>query len=252
MEDTHKKVLIVVVILVVVVGVAIYVTLNGQQSRRGSTPPAGERGVGTETGERADSGAESDREASEETRQLIEEVQQRSAERGTTTATRGGTEVTWEDDEEGTSTETRTGVRVAEGGSPIDAETGRVVTEEGEETDASAEPGSANAPKQSFTVDEEDVPERAIKMRITPDNIDPEQFTVSAGQAVAISVTAAGDATEIFRFVDESLQSIGVGVSPGKTRVISFNAPDEPGEYTYYSDVADHRSQGAEGVMIVE
>jgi plastocyanin len=190
-----------------------------------------------------------DEEAAEETRKLIEEATQKAEEAGETS---NRNTVTWTDEGEGTSTATRTGVRIADGGSPIDSQSGKVMTEDGKEADNSADPGTPEAPTQSFITSEEDLPESVIKMRITPTSIEPAEFSVNPGQAVALSVTAAGDATEIFRFDDPSLKAVAVGVAPGKTRVITFNAPTEEGEYTYYSDVANHRARGAEGVMIVE
>lgn len=240
MEDTKKKALIVVAILVVV-GVGGYFLLSNQSVQEALQPSDQE---GEQSDER---GSGEDREVSEETRNLIEDAQRRAGEEDADPRN----VVTWQEEGEGTST-VATGVRVADGSSPINTETGEVMTDEGERADNSAEPGTPGAPGQSFITDSDNAPEGTIKMSITPNSIDPEEFTVSPGEAVSIAVTAAGDATEIFRFDDPSLQGVAVGVAPGKTRIIPFNAPDEAGEYTYYSDVANHRASGAEGVMIVE
>ncbi len=243
MEDTKKKVFIVVAILVVV-GIVGYLLLSNQQVKESLQPQEQQEGENmTEAPE------EMNEEAAKETENLIEEAQQKAQEQGTSTRN----EVTWQEEEgEGTSTKSKTGVRMAEGGSPIDTQTGKVVTEEGEEADNAATPGSPEAPTQSFTTSEEDLPESTVKMQITQSSIDPAEFSVSPGQAVSISVTAAGDATEIFRFDEPSLEAVAVGVAPGKTRAITFNAPTDTGDYTYYSDVANHRALGAKGVMIVE
>jgi plastocyanin len=250
MEDTQKKVLIVVAILVVV-GVAGYFLLSNQNVQE-ALKPSGEKdtpaGSGLDEGE-----TEMGEEASKKTQELIEEVQQKQQEIEAE-GKKSGSKVVQipTDDGDGATTTSTTGVVVAEGSSPIRTDTGEVVTEEGKKADNTATPGTPDAPSQSFTTNEDDLPESTIKMKITPSSIEPAEFTVNAGQAVSLSITAAGDATEIFRFDTEKLKGVAVGVAPGKTRAITFNAPEETGEYTYYSDIANHRTRGAKGVMIVE
>lgn len=245
MEDTQKKVLIVIAILVVV-GIAGYLLLNNQSVQKVLTP-AEDESTPSDQGQIQE---EPGQEATEKTRQLIEEVQ-RQQEENEEAGRQGGGKVVEIPTQDGTTTTTTAGVLVADGSSAIKSDTGEVVTEDGRKANNSAEAGTPDAPSQSFSTNEDDLPESTIKMKITPTGIEPAEFTVSPGQAVSLSVTAAGDATEIFRFDDESLKGVAVGVAPGETRAITFNAP-EAGEYTYYSDVANHRGRGAEGTMIVE
>jgi hypothetical protein len=261
MSETNKKILIVVAILAVV-GVAGYFLLTNQSVQE-ALQPSEEEGNQNEGQPSEQMQQTQGEEASKKTQKLIDDITKKAQE-----AEESGEEETGGrrsdsiveiqqggEETDGTSsatTTTITGVRVAKGTSIINTETGEVVNESGERVKADAEPGTPDAPQQSSWVDGEDLPESTIKMNITPNSIDPAEFSVSPNQAVAISVTAAGDATEIFRFVTEKLQGVAVGVAPGKTRVITFNAPAEPGEYAYYSDVANHRARGAEGVMIVE
>ncbi len=261
MSETNKKVLIVVAILAVV-GVAGYFLLNNQSVRE-TLEPSGERS-GEEQGEEPSEQMKQTQgeEASKKTQKLIEDITRKAqeADDGEDEGEEGDrrsdniVEITRGEDEDGTSsTSTISGVRVAEGSAIINTETGEVVNDSGEKTRNDAEVGESDAPRQSsWLEDEEDLPDSVIRMNITEDSIDPAEFTVSPNQAVAIAVKAAGGATEIFRFDDPSLKGVAVGVSTGKTRVITFNAPSEPGEYTYYSDIANHRARGAEGVMIVE
>jgi len=54
------------------------------------------------------------------------------------------------------------------------------------------------------------------------------------------------------KFVEASLSRIGLGVNPGQTRVITFYAPSEEGEYGFFCAVAGHRSRGEWGMMIVK
>jgi endonuclease YncB( thermonuclease family) len=147
---------------------------------------------------------------------------------------------------------TATGVRPATGCDFINTETGQVVNREGEKVDNSADPGTPEAPGQSGWVDPEKLPAGVVKMDISPDNITPSNIEVESGQAVALSVTASKRATEILKFGDSELSGVAVGVAPEKTRVIVFNASDKAGEYSYYSDMGNHRSKGAEGVMTVK
>jgi plastocyanin len=138
-----------------------------------------------------------------------------------------------------------------EGGSPVDEE-GRVVTEEGEPVDQAAEPGSPEAPRQTAPITEEDVPDTAMKVSVSASGFDPNEFTVRRGAAVTLSVTATDEQTHIFKFSDPSLKGVAVGVGPGETRAITFNAPDERGTYEYFCDVPGHAGRGETGTMIVE
>jgi hypothetical protein len=147
---------------------------------------------------------------------------------------------------------TSSAVVVAEGSNPVDPATGRVLTLEGKPVDETATSGSSYAPRQSVWVNEADLPPELPRVKIYPDRIRPEQMTARAGQPISLAVTAAGEAVEILRFDSPKLRGVVVAVGSGKTRVISFHAPEEPGEYTYYSDMSDHRDQGAEGVLTVE
>ena len=78
----------------------------------------------------------------------------------------------------------------------------------------------------------------------------PDNFTVKAGQVVILVVKGV-DATHVFKFSDPSLKGIAIGVAKGESRGIVFNAPDKPGNYTFYCDVPGHQARGERGVMHV-
>ncbi len=81
-------------------------------------------------------------------------------------------------------------VVVAPQSNPISEKTGEVLTRDGSETAANGtRAGDANAPLQSAPIDASKLPASAIKLTINPDSIVPAEFTVSAGQAVVLSVT---------------------------------------------------------------
>lgn len=134
--------------------------------------------------------------------------------------------------------------------SPVTPEA-QVVTPEGEPVRNDALPGTPEAPQQSNPISEDVLPEETIKLRISPDGITPADFSVSAGSVVVLSVSSVGDQTHVFKFKDPSLEAVAVGVGPGETRAITFNAPGA-GEYEFFCDVPGHAGRGETGVMIVK
>lgn len=146
--------------------------------------------------------------------------------------------------------EVPTGTPAAPQASPI-SEEGEVVTPAGEPVKLNVEPGSPEAPQQSAPLEKKDIPAAAVKITMSPSGISPNIFTAQPGQAVTLSVTADESQTHVFKFDDPSLSAVAVGVGPGETRVISFNAP-KAGEYIFYCDVPGHRGRGELGKMIVK
>ena len=107
-------------------------------------------------------------------------------------------------------------------------------------------------PSQSSPLEQADVPKEAIKISITEQGIVPANFEVKAGEEVILSVSSGDQWTHIFKFKDESLQEVAVGVGPEETRAITFLAPQKKGEYEYYCDVPGHEARGEKGTMIVQ
>jgi plastocyanin len=133
--------------------------------------------------------------------------------------------------------------------SPVTSE-GEVVTKEGKPVRLDVLPGSPEAPQESNPISPEDLPSEAIKLTITAAGISPSSFTVRAGAPVTISVTSGDTQTHIFKFDSPSLSAVAVGVSPGETRAITFNAPGK-GTYGFHCDVPGHASRGETGTMTV-
>lgn len=143
-------------------------------------------------------------------------------------------------------------VVVAPQSNPISEKTGEVLTRDGSAVAATGtRAGDANAPLQSAPIDPNKLPASAIKITINPESIVPATFTVSPGQAIVLSVTAASS-VEVFKFDDLSLSAVAMGLMPRQTLAISFNAPTKIGEYAFYSDFSGHRQSGAVGKMIVK
>ncbi|MBI4034261.1 MAG: cupredoxin domain-containing protein [Candidatus Brennerbacteria bacterium] len=138
----------------------------------------------------------------------------------------------------------------APGASPV-TEGGQVVTPEGAPVRQDVLPGSPEAPQQSNPVSEESLPEETVKLKISASGIAPASFNVKAGSAVVLSVTSVDDQTHVFKFKDPSLQAVAIGVGPGETRAITFNAPKGAGDYDFFCDVPGHEARGERGVMTV-
>jgi uncharacterized cupredoxin-like copper-binding protein len=153
-----------------------------------------------------------------------------------------------EETDQGTVTEK--GVVAAPGTSPISTSTGKVVTQEGVEVKNDVVPGTPEAPQQSNPVSPEALPSAAVKLNVSASGYSPNQFTVKAGAPVTLSVTSDTQ-THIFMFDDPSLSAVAVGVAPGETRAITFNAPTKKGEYTFKCDVPGHAGRGETGKMVV-
>jgi hypothetical protein len=146
-------------------------------------------------------------------------------------------------------------VVVAPGTSAVDMESGKVLTETGKIANNEAQAGSQEAPQQSFPIaNKEELPKSTIKLDVTSSSFTPNTFTVNRGQVVSLAVSNVNETTfsEIFRFDDPSLSGVVLGLAKGETKTITFNAPTKAGEYSFFSDMFDHRAQGAVGKMIVK
>lgn len=120
-----------------------------------------------------------------------------------------------------------------------------------ESIDNAAFPGSPNAPKQSGSLTEREIPKKAIRLTISANGFLPNEFSVKSGDIVTLSIIST-DRTHVFKFDDLSLRGVAIGVTGGEIRAITFKAPFIIGDYTFYCDVPGHRTRGETGVMYVE
>ncbi|MCP6720184.1 MAG: cupredoxin domain-containing protein [Patescibacteria group bacterium] len=167
----------------------------------------------------------------------------------TTVVTEVGTEpevITGEEFEE---LQEETRVLVPEA-SPV-TQDGEVVTQEGAPVKLDVEPGSPEAPQQSNPINEESLPEEAVKLQVSASGFLPSTFKVKTGDTITLSLTTADDRSHIFKFKDPSLSAVAIGVGTSKTRAITFNAPSK-GDYSFFCDVPGHELRGETGVMVVE
>ncbi len=128
----------------------------------------------------------------------------------------------------------------------------KVITTEGIVTENNAVPASPTAPKQTPVIPKESLPASVIKLDVSAAGFSPNSFEVKAGAPVTMAVTSADQSTHVFFFDDASLSAVAIGIDPGTTRAITFNAPSKAGEYTFRCDVPGHAQRGETGKMIVK
>jgi plastocyanin len=143
-------------------------------------------------------------------------------------------------------------VQAAPGSSAVAVSTGKVTAVTGQEANNSAAPATSGAPQESTAINSASLPASSVKLLVTNNSITPSQFTVHPGQVVLLAITAGPSWTEVFTFESPLLSAVVVGVDPGETRAITFNAPTVPGEYVYFSSIGNHRASGSIGKMIVK
>ncbi len=127
-----------------------------------------------------------------------------------------------------------------------------VVTPAGKPVKNDALAGTAEAPQRTDISNPDVLPPEAIKLTVSNQGFNPAQFEVKAGQVVTLGLFTT-DGVHTIVFDDPSLQAIRLNVNPEVGRAITFNAPTEAGEYSFYCDVPGHREDNGEtGVMVVK
>jgi hypothetical protein len=244
-----KELKIIIAIIIAVLVVAIILVITNTTTEKELKPEDQTSAPGVDVSE----------EVPEESRQLLEELLgDGNREVQTINAPVEGEEFLDGQEGEAPSTREIQTVTIAAGTSGIDIERGKVVTQTGEDTDTGTRAGTGNAPRASFPIDNpDDLPQSTTRLEISSSSITPNEFTVRPGQLVNLAVTNINDQfgstlSEVFRFDDPTLEAIVLGLAKGQTKSISFNAPNTPGEYVFFSSQFNHRAQGAEGKMIVQ
>lgn len=141
-------------------------------------------------------------------------------------------------------------VIMVEGANPISKE-GKVISPQGVEVKNDANPMSQEAPRQTLPLQKDELPGSVIKLDVSAAGWSPNEFRVKAGAPVTLAVSSVDQYTHIFMFADPSLSAVAIGLNPGETRAMTFNAP-AAGEYAFRCDVPGHAGRGEIGKMIVE
>lgn len=142
-------------------------------------------------------------------------------------------------------------VAVVPGANPV-AKDNVVVTAQGQPAQNNAVALTPEAPHQSAPItDVKTLPDKVIKLQVSSTGFTPKQINVSANSVVTISITSTDSYTHGFEFDSPDLSAIRIGVSPGETRAITFNAP-KAGSYAFHCMVPGHAARGETGTMIVK
>ncbi len=98
---------------------------------------------------------------------------------------------------------------------------------------------------------QEDTGQTGGPIQVTTQNIrfKPDKLTVKAGQAVTVNVTNKDSVPHTFEI--EGVEGVGVGVPPGGEGIVEFTI-EQPGTYTIFCSVGNHRAAGMVGQLIVE
>lgn len=137
-------------------------------------------------------------------------------------------------------------------GANLISKEGKVITNEGLDVKTDVSAMDAQAPRQSLGIDKDSVPESSIKLDISNAGYVPSEFTVKKGEAVNLVLTSTDQWSHGIKFDDPKLRAVAIGISGGETGGITFNAPNEPGEYTFQCTVIGHGGIGETGKMIVK
>ena len=88
-------------------------------------------------------------------------------------------------------------------------------------------------------------------IQVTLQNIrfKPDQLTVKAGQTVTVNLVNKDSVPHTFEL--EGVAGVGVGIPPGGEGTLEFTI-DQPGTYTIFCGVGNHRAAGMVGQLIVE
>ena len=140
---------------------------------------------------------------------------------------------------------------VIPGASPV--KDNQVMTLKGKPAANNSTPMAPDAPQQTGALDKAtiDKNDSVIKINVSEAGFSPNSFGgIKAGSVVNIAVTSVDEFTHIFAFRDASLSAVAIGLAPGETRAITFNAP-AAGTYEFYCNVPGHGARGEVGKMVI-
>ncbi|WP_224998914.1 cupredoxin domain-containing protein [Cesiribacter sp. SM1] len=104
-------------------------------------------------------------------------------------------------------------------------------------------------------VDMEDDIQNARNIEVVAENMEykPNEIRVSPGQQLTITLVNRGNENHNIEFeLPDGEQELENPVEPGASASLSFKAPDQPGTYTIYCPVDNHKEKGMTGKLIVE
>lgn len=126
-----------------------------------------------------------------------------------------------------------------------------VLTDQGQAVKMDVMPNSPQAP-MAVDLEKNQLSSEMVQIKIENNQFTPDTFTVNAGAVVSLAFISGDSKTHAIRFTDSSLAALSLGVSGGKIKAKSFNAPKKTGNYEFQCDVPGHASAGERAYMIVK
>lgn len=81
----------------------------------------------------------------------------------------------------------------------------------------------------------------------------PNELRASPGQQLEVTLINRGEVEHNIEFeLPKGEKELESNVQPGNRATLTFQAPQEPGTYTFYCPVKDHKEKGMVGKLIVE
>ena len=126
-----------------------------------------------------------------------------------------------------------------------------VIVEPVEPMDSPLGTFNPNNPQQTDLLDEATLPQGVVKFRASGGAFGPSEFNAVVGRVQSIVLLPSGESHSLVFEERPGLPKIRIEVGANEARGISFVAPEEPGDYTFYCDEPGHREAGETGVMHV-
>jgi plastocyanin len=112
-----------------------------------------------------------------------------------------------------------------------------------------ATPQSEDAPPPMIT---DPSVAREIEVRTVGMRYEPNRIEVSPGERVRIQLVNDGDSPHNLALeLPGGELDFASDLAPGARESMEFTVPEEPGEYTIYCPVGEHREHGMTGVLVV-
>lgn len=93
---------------------------------------------------------------------------------------------------------------------------------------------------------------RDVEVVATDFDFDPERIQAEPGQELAVKLVNRGNSPHNIEFeLPTGEKELENNVPPGQSATLRITAPREPGTYTFYCPVGNHRQRGMEGQLVV-
>ncbi len=112
-------------------------------------------------------------------------------------------------------------------------------------------PGKVKFYSQSSPIAVDEIPSNAIRIVDSGGKFTPAVIAVPAGSPFTLAITSGDDGTHVFKFNNPAFASIGLGVGPRQTRIITLSI-SEAGSYGFHCDVPGHAPQGEVGRIVAQ